>query len=87
MIPAVIRNQTTNRLSGRALFGRFFLAAARETLLLRSVVRAGLQFVRLTLVAVKVKDFLRVGTAHAASLRRWRVVVKRITLPLGKTPP
>jgi hypothetical protein len=32
----------------------------------------------------KEQDRLRVGTAHAASLRRWPVVVKRSTLPLSR---
>jgi hypothetical protein len=31
--------------------------------------------------AEKEQDRLRVGTAHAFSLRTWRVVVKRTTLP------
>ncbi len=36
----------------------FFAASAREALFLRSIVRTGLQFVRLTLETVEVKDFL-----------------------------
>jgi hypothetical protein len=31
----------------------------------------------------KEQDRLSVGTAHIASLRRWRVVVKRSTVLLG----
>jgi hypothetical protein len=72
-----------NRLGGLTPFSRFFffLATAREALFLRPIVRAGLQFVRLTLVAVEVKDFLRVGAAHVVSFRKWRVVVKRTAVP------
>jgi hypothetical protein len=31
--------------------------------------------------AKKEENFLRVGTTHASSLRSWRVVVKRSTMP------
>jgi hypothetical protein len=82
MIPAMSRNQTRRLgvLLARTGVRRFlFLSAAREALFLRSVVRAGLRFVSLTLVTIEVKDFLRVGAAHAASFRNWPVVVKRTT--------
>lgn len=62
------------------LYG-FFLAPSGESLLLRSVVRAGLFLVLLTLVAVEEQNLLRVAGTHTLSFRTWRRAVKASTLP------
>jgi len=59
---------------------RFLFPPSREPAFLVAVVRAGFQFVVLTGVAVEEQDRLGVFGSHAASLRRWRVVVKRSTM-------
>jgi hypothetical protein len=56
-----------------------FLAPPREPLLLRSIVRAGLFLVLLTLVAVEKQNLLRVAGTHIVSLSRWPRAVKRAT--------
>lgn len=78
-----MKGDRINRLSGLlslTLLRPLFLAATREPLLLVAVVQARLFLVPLTLVAIEEQNFLSVGTAHAASLRGWWVVVKRTTM-------
>lgn len=67
-------------LRGLRLF-RCLLLAARESLLLRSVVRARFLFVPLTFVAVEEEDFLSVSAAHTVSVPRCRRAEKRSTMP------
>jgi hypothetical protein len=78
-----MKGDRMNRLS--VLFGLsglrgFFLPPSRESLLLRSVVRAGLFLVLLTLVAVEKQNLLRVAGTHTDSLSRWPRAVKASTL-------
>ena len=64
-----------------------FLAPSRESLLLRSVVRAGLFLVLLTLVAVEKQNLLRVAGTHTDSLSRWSRAVKRTTISQKEISP
>lgn len=87
MIP-MKKGDRMNRLSALLSLGGlrlFFLAPSREPLLLVAVVRAGLFLVLLTLMAVEEQNLLRVWTAHAVSVRGWRVVVKRTTMSVWET--
>jgi hypothetical protein len=73
-----------NRLSVRllllGLFGLLGLQALRLAALHRAVMRVRLLMVVAARTAEEEQNRLSVGTAHAASLRPWQVVVKRSTL-------
>ena len=80
-----MKGDRLNRLSvllGLAGLRSLFLAPSGESLLLRSVVRAGLFLVLLTLVAVEKENLLRVAGTHTASFRTWPRAVKASTLSL-----
>ncbi len=64
--------------------GGLGLAPSIGPLLLRLVVRMCLLVVLATFPAEKEQNLLRIAGSHAASLRGWRTVVKRTTLPLTK---
>ena len=59
-------------------------APSGESLPLRSIVLAGLFLVLLTLVTVEKENLLRVAGRHTASVRTWRVAVKRTTMPVSR---
>jgi uncharacterized membrane protein AbrB (regulator of aidB expression) len=61
----------------------FGLAPSIGSLLLGLVVWVRLLMVLGALPAEKEQNLLRVSGAHAASLRAWRTVVKRSTVPQG----
>lgn len=63
--------------------GALGLAPLGRSLLLLGVMRMDLLVILAARTAEEEQDRLSVRTAHAASLRRWRVVVKRTTLIAG----
>jgi len=78
-----------NRLSvlfGLAGLRSFFLTSSGESLLLRSVVRAGLFLVLLALMAVEKQNLLRLAAANTASFRSWPRAVKGSSLLRRATP-
>ena len=68
---------------GVLLRGGFLgLPASIRTLLLGLVVRVRFLVVVAALATEKEQNLLRVAGTHTDSVRRWRVVVKRSTMPL-----
>ena len=94
MIPRVTRKTRTHNLNLSLLaplIGVLFrlnslcdllgLQALRLAALHRSIVGVRLFVVLGARTAEKEEDRLRIATAHAASFRNWRAIVKRSTLP------
>jgi hypothetical protein len=97
MIPRVTRKTRTHnlnlpllalligalfRLNG--LYGLLALQALRLATLHRTVVRVRLFVVLGARATEEEENRLRVSRAHTASLRPWRAVVKRTTMPLSR---
>ena len=77
-----------NRLSfGPLLFGLLGLQALHFAPFHGPIMRMGLLVILAARATGEEQDRLSVGTAHAASFRRWPVVVKRSTVPRGEISP
>ena len=76
-----VLNLCENRLGFRSLLCLLGLQTLPLAAFHGAVMRMRLFVVRAARAAEKEQDRLSVGTTHAASLRRWPIVVKRITMP------
>jgi len=81
--PEAVLNLCKNRLSFRSLLCLLGLQTLRLAAFHGAVMRVRLFELLAARAAEKEQNRLSVGTANAPSVRRWRVVVNRSTLPRG----